>query len=70
MQGRSDHDPKMKPSVRNPSQPTYSSSLPQAFSIEKYNIARPRYHSKIHQVLHLPRKVTLELHQMLRLPRK
>ena len=38
--------------------------------IEKYNISRSGYLSKFHQILRLPRKVTLELHQVLRLPRK
>ena len=67
----SDHDPSMKPSVRNPPRNRgYFSSSPRAFSIEKYNISRPGLHSKTHQVLHLPRKVTLELHQVLHLPRK
>ena len=66
-----DHDPSMKPSVRNPPRNRgYFSSSPRAFSIEKYNISRPGLHSKTHQVLHLPRRVTLELHQILRLPRK
>ena len=36
----------------------------------KYNISRSGYHSKFHQILRLPRKVTLQLHQILRLPRK
>ena len=48
----------------------YFSSSPRAFSIEKYNVSRPILHSNLHQILHLPRKVTLELHQVLRLPRK
>ena len=47
----------------------YFSSSPRAFSIEKYNVSRPILHSNIHQVLRLPRKVTLELHQVLHLPR-
>ena len=71
MRDRSDHDPSMKPSVRNPPRNRgFFSSSPRAFSIEKYNLSRPGLHSKTHQVLHLPRKVTLELHQILRLPRK
>ena len=41
-----------------------------ADSIENYNVSRSGYHSKIHQMLRLPRKVTHELHQMLRLPRQ
>ena len=48
----------------------YFSSSPRAFSIEKYNVSRPILHSNLHQILRLPRKVTLELHQVLRLPRK
>ena len=61
----------MKPSHRNPPRNRgYFSRSPRAFSIEKYNISRSGYHSKFHAMLHLPRKVTLELHQILRLPRK
>ena len=61
MRDRSDHDPGMKPSF---------SRSPWAFCIEKCNISRSGDHSKFHAMLHLPRKVTLELHQILRLPRK
>ena len=68
---RSDHDPTMKPSVRNPPRNRGSFSRPpRAFCIEKYNISRSGYHSKFHRTLRLPRKVTLQLHQILRLPRK
>ena len=71
MRGRSEHDPSMKPSVRNPPRNRgYFSRPPRAVCIEKYNISRSGYHSKFHQILRLPRKVTLELHQILRLPRK
>ena len=71
----SDHDPtndpRMKPSVRNPPRNRgYFSSSPRAFSMVKYNVSRPILHSNLHQVLRLPRKVTLELHQVLHLPRK
>ena len=67
----SDHDPTMKPSVRNPPRNRGSFSRPpRAFCIDKYNISRSGYHSKFHRILRLPRKVTLELHQILRLPRK
>ena len=67
----SDHDPRMKPSVRNPPRNRgYFSRPPQAFCIEKYNISRSGYHSKFHRILRLPRKVTLQLHQILRLPRR
>ena len=48
----------------------YFSRPPQAFCIEKYNISRSGYHSKFHQILCLPRKVTLQLHRIVRLPRK
>ena len=48
----------------------YFSTSPRAFSIEKYNVSRPILHSNLHQILRLPRKVTLERHQVLRLPRK
>ena len=67
----SENDPRMKPSLRNPPRKRgYFSRSPRAFSIEKYNISRSGYHSKFHQILRLPRKVTLQLHQILRLPRK
>ena len=54
------------PPPRRPS----SSHLGDAFCKEKYNISRSVYLSIFHQVLRLPRKVTLQLHQILRLPRK
>ena len=54
------------PPPRRPS----SSHLGDAFCIEKYNISRSGYLSKFHEMLCLPRKVTLQLHQILRLPRK
>ena len=67
----SENDPRMKPSLRNPPRNRgYFSRPPQAFCIEKYNTSRSGYHSKFHQILRLPRKVTLQLHQILRLPRK
>ena len=67
----SEHDPTMKPSLRNPPRNRgYFSRPPRAFCIEKYNISRSGYHSKLHRILRLPRKVTLQLHQILRLPRK
>ena len=67
----SEHDPSMKPSLRNPPRNRgYFSRPPRAFCIEKYNISRSGYHSKFHRILRLPRKVTLQLHQILRLPRK
>ena len=41
MRSRSDHDPRMKPSVRKPPRNRgYFSRSPQAFSIKKYNISR------------------------------
>ena len=67
----SENDPTMKSSVRNaPRNRGYFSSSPRALSMEKYKVSRPILHSKLHQVLRLPRKVTLELHQVLHLPRK
>ena len=53
------------PPLRRP----YSSHLGDAFCMEKYNISRSGYLPKCHQMLRLPRKVTLQLHQILRLPR-
>ena len=38
--------------------------------MEKYNISRSGYLPKLHEMLRLPRKVTLQLHQILRLPSK
>ena len=67
----SDHDPSMKPSVRNPRRNRgYFSRASRACCMEKHNISRSGYHSEFHRILRLPRKVTLQLHQMLRLPRK
>ena len=78
MRGRSEHDPSMirawsdhENANRNPPRNRgYFSTSPRAFSIVKYNVSRPILHSNLHQVLRLPRKVTLERHQVLRLPRK
>ena len=62
MRERSENDPSMiKPSVRNPPRNRgYFSRSPRAFSSEKY-ISRSGYHSKFHQMLPLPQKVTVEL---------
>ena len=54
------------PPLRRPD----SSHLRDAFSMEKYNASRSGYLPKCHEVLRLPRKVTLHLHQILRLPQK
>ena len=71
MRGRSDHDPRMKPSARNPPRNRgYFSRGSATFCIEKYNISRSGYPSQFHQILHLPRKMTLQDHQILHLPRK
>ena len=78
MRGRSEHDPSMirpwsdhENANRNPPRKWgYFSSSPRAFSIVKYNVSRPILHSNLHQILRLPRKVTLERHQVLRLPLK
>ena len=78
MRDRSENDPSMirewsdhKLAHRNPPRHRgYFSHSPGADSIENYNVSRSGYHSKFHQMLRLPRKVTHELHQMLRLPRK
>ena len=48
----------------------YFSRFGDAFCIENYNISRSGYLSKLHQILRLPRKLTLQDHQILRLPRK
>ena len=78
MRGRSENDPRMirpwsehENANRNPPRNRgYFSTSPRAFSIVKYNVSRPILHSNLHQILRLPRKVTLERHQVLRLPRK
>ena len=74
----SDHDPTMirpwsdhelvisHPPVRR----GYFWRFGDAFCIENYNISRSGYLPRFHQILCLPRKVTLQHHQMLRLPRK
>ena len=54
------------PPLRRP----YSSDLGDEFCIEKYNASRSGYLPKSHQMLRLPRKVTVHLLQILRLPRK
>ena len=55
-----------RPPVRRPD----SSHLGDAFCMNKYNISRSGYLPKFHELLRLPRKVTLQLHQIPRLPRK
>ena len=68
---RSETVPRPFPSVRNPPRNRgYFSLSGRAFCVGKCNISSSGYLSKFHQVLRLPRKVTLELHQVLRLPRK
>ena len=65
----SEYDPTM--SVRNPPRNRgYFSRSPGEFPIDKKQNSRSGYHSNFHQMLHLPRKVTLKLHQILPLPRK
>ena len=60
MRGRSDHDPSMTPSVRNPPRNWGFFRLSaRAFCIEKYNISRSGYRSEFHQISRLPRKVKL-----------
>ena len=57
--------------IRNPPcNRGYFARLARALCIENYNMSRPILHSNIHQVLHLPQKVTLEPHQVLHLPHK
>ena len=67
----SEHDPTMKThnATRLATEVTFRPHH-EHFSIVKYNVSRPILHSNLHQVLRLPRKVTLERHQVLRLPRK
>ena len=52
MWARSENDPTMNPSVRNPQYDWgYFSRSPRAFCLEKYNMWRSGYHSKFHQIL-------------------
>ena len=53
-----------------PLQRPESSHPGDAFSTKKYHISQSCYLPKCHELLRLPRKVTLQLHQILRLPRK
>ena len=58
----SDHDPSMKPSVRNPRRNRgYFSRASRACCMEKHNISRSGYHSEFHRILRLPRKVTIQI---------
>ena len=57
-------------SATRPGKWGYFSSSPRPFSIVKYNISRPILHSNLHQILCLPRKVTLALQEVLHLPWK
>ena len=68
----SEHDPRMNASVRNPPRNwSYFSRSPRAFCSERFSISRSGYHhSKFHQILRLPGKVTVEFRQILHLPRK
>ena len=70
----SDHDPTMIRPWNRHLAPAASETLLvrswRRFCIEKYNISRSGYLPKCHEMLCLPRKVTLQLHQLLRLPRK
>ena len=77
MRGRCDHDPSMirtgsdhelvisHPPVRR----AYFLRFGDAFCNKNYNISRSGYLPRFHQILRLPRKVTLQDHQKLRLPR-
>ena len=68
----SEHDPTMKSSSRTRRFGDLTRPILETHFviIEKYNISRSGYLPKCHQMLRLPRKVTLQLHQILRLPRK
>ena len=67
IRGYSEHEIAIShPPLRRP----YSSDLGDEFCIEKYNISRSGYLPKSHQMLRLPRKVTVHLLERLRPPRK
>ena len=73
IRGYSQHNPKISeqkivishPPLRRPD----SSHPGDAFCMKKYNISHSGYLPKCHELLGLPRKVTLQPHQILRLPR-
>ena len=60
----SDHNPRMNPSVRNP-QRNWG-----LFSRARRELSRSGVHSKFHQVLRLPGKLAVDIHQIVHLPRK
>ena len=66
----SDHDPTMiRP--RRAAKATFRTGQEQILlKITTFPAPDSGYHSKFHQMLHLPQKVTHELHQMLHLPQK
>ena len=69
----SDHYPNMIRAWNRKTELVRSRSLLppwQRICFEKYNISRSGYLPKLHQILRLPRKVTLQHHQILCLPRK
>ena len=74
VRGRFDHDPTMIRTQTVISHPPvrrgYFARFGDGFCIENYNISRSGYLPRFHQILHLPRKATLQDHQILRLPRK
>ena len=62
----SEHDPRMKTQTATRLASEVTLRGPQ----KHYNVLHPILQSNFHQILRLPRKVTLQLHQVLRLPRK
>ena len=75
VRGGFDHDPSMirthTPSSRTrPFDEVTFRASETHFVLKNYNMSRSGYLPRFHQILRLPRKVTLQDHQILRLPRK
>ena len=68
---RSENDPTLKTQnwTRRAAKAT-SRTRQEQILLKITTFSRSGYHSKFHQMLHLPQKVTHELHQMLHLPQK
>ena len=68
MRGRSDHDPTM---IRDRSRQSATRGATEVtFRVPDEPFVLKTQHFAVHQVLRLPRKVTLDLHQVLRMSRK
>ena len=67
----SEHDPTMNSSsLTRPVRRGYFSRFGDTSCFENYNVSRSGYLPNFHQILRLPRKVTLQRYQIVHLPRK